>query len=73
MPCSWKMSAGGKGAAHKAHQCIRKRHVPTLFHEAGVPFEQAKSDGISSAETWGSCSFSPSGNVKALNQTKMYI
>lgn len=73
MPCSWKMSAGGKGAAHKAHRCIRKRHVPTLFHEAGVPFEQAKSDGISSAETWGSCSFSPSGNVKALNQTKMYI
>lgn len=51
MPCSWKMSAGGKGAAHKAHQCVSKRHVPTLFHEAGVPFEQAESDGIGSAGT----------------------
>lgn len=49
MPCSWKMSPGGKGAARKAHQYVSKRHVPTLFHEAGVPFEQAKSDGISSA------------------------
>ena len=67
------MSAGGKGAAHKAHQYVSKRHGPTLFHEAEVPFEQAESDGISSAETWGSCSFSPSGNFKALNKAKMCI
>lgn len=73
MPFSWKMSAGGKGAAHKAHECVSKRRVPTLLHETGVPFKQAKSNGISSAEPWGSWSFSSSGNFKALNETKMCI
>jgi len=67
------MSAGGKGAAHKVHQYVSKRHMPTPFHEAGVPFEQAESDGISSAEAWRSCIFSPPGNFKALNQAKMCV
>lgn len=39
MPCSWRTSAGGKGAAHKAHQCVSERHVPMLYHEAGGSFQ----------------------------------
>lgn len=51
MPCSWKMSAGGGGAARKAHRHVSKRRVSAPVCEAGIPSEQAESDGTGSAET----------------------
>lgn len=73
MPCSWRIWTGGKGAARKAHQCVSKRHVPMLYHEAGDSFQASWIRWYQLSRDLGKVQLFPVCEFWCINQAKMCI